>query len=52
MQDEHEIYLGSGRELRNTLHLVSLWVILVRDDDVFRGGPFPPYIVWGVMLQI
>jgi hypothetical protein len=34
-QDEHRFYPGSGRELRNTLRPVSLWVVLICDDDVF-----------------
>jgi hypothetical protein len=38
MQDEHEVYLGSGRKLSNTLRPVSLWIVLVCDDDVFWGG--------------
>jgi hypothetical protein len=32
-QEEHEIYPGSGRELRNTLHPVPLWIVLMHDDD-------------------
>jgi hypothetical protein len=32
-QDEHEVYLGSGHELLNTLRPAYLWNVLVRDDD-------------------
>jgi hypothetical protein len=32
-QDEHMVYPGSSRELRNTLRPVSLWIVLIRDDD-------------------
>jgi hypothetical protein len=32
MQEEHKIYPSSGRELRNTLRPVSLWIVLMRDD--------------------
>jgi hypothetical protein len=35
MQDEHKVYPGLGRELRNTLHPMSLWIVLIRDDDLF-----------------
>jgi hypothetical protein len=35
MQDEQRVYLGSGHELRNTLRPVSLWIVLIHDDDVF-----------------
>jgi hypothetical protein len=34
-QDEHKVYPGSARELRNTLWPASLWIVLIRDDDVF-----------------
>jgi hypothetical protein len=40
-QDEHRVYLGLGRELRNTLRPTSLWIVLIRDDDVFCGGSLP-----------
>jgi hypothetical protein len=33
MQDEHKVYPSLGRELRNTLHPTSLWIVLIRDDD-------------------
>jgi hypothetical protein len=43
--DEHKVYLGLGRELRNTLRPVSPWILLVcdddcddDDDDVLRGS--------------
>jgi hypothetical protein len=32
-QDEHRVYPGLGRELRNTLCPASLWIVLIRDDD-------------------
>jgi hypothetical protein len=35
MQDGHEVYLGSGHELRNTLRHVSLWIVLMHDDEMF-----------------
>jgi hypothetical protein len=34
-QEKHKIYPGSGRESHNTLHHASLWIVLMRDDDVF-----------------
>jgi hypothetical protein len=34
-QEEHNIYLGSGRELRNTLRLASLRIVLMHDDEMF-----------------
>jgi hypothetical protein len=34
-QDEHKVYPGSDRELRNTLRPVSLWIVLIHDDDMF-----------------
>jgi hypothetical protein len=39
-QDEHRVYLGSGRELHNTLCPASLWIVLMC-DDVFSGGSLP-----------
>jgi hypothetical protein len=51
-QDEHRVYLGLGHELRNTLRPASLWIVLMRDDEVFEEGPCPPYIVQGARLQI
>jgi hypothetical protein len=36
MQEEHGIYPGLDRVLRNTLHLVSLWIVLIRDQ--MSGG--------------
>jgi hypothetical protein len=50
MQDEHELYLGSGREQRNTIRPASLWIVLMCDEMFFEEGPCPPYIVWGVRL--
>jgi hypothetical protein len=34
-QDEHGVYLGSNHELRNTLRPMSLWIVLIRDDEMF-----------------
>jgi hypothetical protein len=34
-QEEHKIYPGSARELRNTLRPASLWIVLMRDDEMF-----------------
>jgi hypothetical protein len=49
-QDEHEIYPGSARELRNTLCPASFWIVLVRGDDVFRGGSLPALYSTGVKV--
>jgi hypothetical protein len=35
MQEEHMVYLGLGHELRNTLHPMPLWIVLMRDNEVF-----------------
>jgi hypothetical protein len=34
-QDEHKVYPGLGHELRNTLRPTSLWIVLIRDDEMF-----------------
>jgi hypothetical protein len=40
-QEEHKIYPGSSRELRNTLRPASLWIVLMRDERCFEGGSLP-----------
>jgi hypothetical protein len=34
MQDEHEIYPGSGRVLHNILRPAALWIVLMRNEMI------------------
>jgi hypothetical protein len=45
MQEEHKVYPGLGHELRNTLHPMSLWIVLMYDNEApsfaIRQPPAP-----------
>jgi hypothetical protein len=41
MQEEHGIYLGSSHVLHNTLRPTSLWIVLMRGDQMSFGGSLP-----------
>jgi hypothetical protein len=40
-QEEQKIYPGSDCESRNALCPVSLWIVLIRDDDDVLRGSLP-----------
>jgi hypothetical protein len=51
-QGEHMVYPGSGHKLRNILRPASLWIVLIRDDDVLRGSLPTLYSTEGKVIDL